>query len=267
MIRHIPYYDVRVLTAHRKNLILQVLRDQGQVSSRALAVDLAVSEDTIRRDLRELAADGKLQRVHGGALPASPALGDLTTRQQISIAGKSAVGAFAASMVKDGQTIIVDGGTTAVQLVRALPGGLRATFITHSPIVAVELASIDSIDVIVIGGRLYRHSMVTYGAMAGEAIARIAADIFFMGVTGIHPDSELTTGDAEEAATKRALCGRAAETWVLGSAEKVGAASTYPVVGLHEVAGIITDPDAPAPSVAALRRRGVDVVTATMARS
>jgi DeoR/GlpR family transcriptional regulator of sugar metabolism len=233
------------------------------VSSRALATELDVSEDTIRRDLRELAADGKLQRVHGGALPASPALGDLTARQHVSTAGKSAVGAYAAGMVQHGQVVIVDGGTTAVQLVRALPAGLRATVITHSPVIAVELAANTSIDVIVIGGHLYRHSMVNCGALASEAIARIRADIFFMGVTGVHPQSELTTGDAEEAAIKRALSARAVETWVLGSAEKIGAASAYPVVGLHEVTGIITDADAPATTVAGLRALGVEVLIAT----
>jgi DeoR/GlpR family transcriptional regulator of sugar metabolism len=258
---------VGVLTAQRKNLILQLLRDQGQVSSRALASDLAVSEDTIRRDLRELAVDGKLQRVHGGALPASPALGDLTARQQVSTAGKAAIGRYAAGLVQDGQTVIIDGGTTAVQLVRALPAGLRATVITHSPVIAFELASMDTVEVLVLGGRLYRHSMVTCGAVTSEAIARIGADIFFMGVTGIHPSAELTTGDAEEAAIKRALSGRAAETWVLGSAEKVGAASAYHVVGLREVAGIITDPDAPAATVAALRANGTRVITATTASS
>jgi DeoR/GlpR family transcriptional regulator of sugar metabolism len=254
-----------VLTAHRKNLILQVLRDQGQVSSRALATDLAVSEDTVRRDLRELAAEGRLQRVHGGALPASPALGDLTARNQVSRAGKAAVGGHAAGMVQDGQTVIIDGGTSAVQLVRALRTDLRATVITHSPVIAVELAPFTSVEVLILGGRLYRHSMVTCGATTGEGIARIRADIFFMGVTGIHPDAELTTGDAEEAATKRALSGRAAETWVLGSAEKVGAASAYHIVGLRDIAGIITDSDAPAATVAALRASGTEVVTATEA--
>ena len=83
---------------------------------------------------------------------------------------------------------------------------------------------------IIVGGRLFKHSVVAAGAVAHEAIGRVSVDLFFLGVTGIHPTAGLTTGDADEAAIKRAWTERAAETYVLGSGEKIGAASAFEVV-------------------------------------
>ena len=214
-----------MLAAQRKDLILATLRSEGRVVAKELAAELDLSEDTIRRDLRELAAEGRLHRVHGGALPASPAVADFTVRTGIGQEAKVEVGRLAAGLVRPGQTVAVDGGTTALQLARHLPRDLVATVVTHSPTIAVELATHPSVEVIIVGGRLFKHSVVAAGAAAHEAIGRISADVFFLGVTGIHPVEGLTTGDADEAAIKRAWSQRSAETYVLGSGEKIGAAS------------------------------------------
>src|SRR5438270_8226999 len=128
-----------MLTSQRKQLLMDVLRRDGQIVATKLSAELGVSEDTIRRDLREMAKEGLLQRVHGGALPASPALGDFAARQHIAPADKAAIGRAAAAMVQPGQVVFVDGGTTCAQLVRALPRQLRATVATHSPSIAMEL--------------------------------------------------------------------------------------------------------------------------------
>jgi DeoR/GlpR family transcriptional regulator of sugar metabolism len=93
--------------------------------------------------------------------------------------------------------------------------------------VAVELADHVGVEVIMIGGRLYRHSMVNVGAAAIEALSHIRADLYFMGVTGVHPEAGLSTGDLEEAYIKRSLAARAAETVVLASAEKLNTASAF----------------------------------------
>ena len=214
---------------------------EGQVVAKTLSETLALSEDTIRRDLRELASEGLLQRVHGGALPASAAVAGFGQRQGVATDGKIAIGRAAAAMVRPGQVVFVDGGTTAIQLVRHLPRDLTVTIATHSPHIAIELINHDGVTVEMIGGRLFKHSVVAVGAAAIEAIGRIRADIYFMGVTGVHPDVGLTTGDAEEAAVKRALCRFAAETVVLASREKIGAASPYVVVPIKEVGTIIVE--------------------------
>src|SRR3989344_2394833 len=169
-----------MLTTQRKQLILERLRQDGQIVAKALSEELGISEDTVRRDLRELAAEGQLQRVHGGAL------------------------------VQPGQVVILDGGTTSLQVVQHLPLELRATVVTHSPSVAVALADHLQVEVLMLGGRLFRHSMVNVGASVVEAAAQLRADLYLMGVTGVHAEAGLTTGDFEEAAVKRALHQRAA---------------------------------------------------------
>jgi DeoR/GlpR family transcriptional regulator of sugar metabolism len=251
-----------MLTSERKAFILSRLKRDGRVIAKQLADELALSEDTLRRDLRELAAEGLLLRVHGGALPASPATAALPQRWSVSPQSKLAVAAAAARMVQTGQVVILDGGTTAAQVARLLPRDLRATIVTHSPSVALELAMHDHIDVEMIGGRLFRHSMVAMGAVAAEMIAGIRADLFFLGVTGIHPDFGLTTGDAEEAGIKRALARQAAETIVLASAEKLGAVSAFRVLPANAVDGIIVEAETPAPLLEPYRALGLTILQA-----
>ncbi|TFW26283.1 DeoR/GlpR transcriptional regulator [Massilia arenosa] len=246
-----------MLTRQRKQHLLDLLKRDGRLVARQLSEELNVSEDTIRRDLREMARDGLLQRVHGGALPASPALGNFTARQDIATDDKAAIGRAAAAMVQPGQVIFVDGGTTCAQLVRALPRHLQATVVTHSPSIAMELMGHPAIEVVMLGGRLFRHSMVNVGAGTIEQIAQIRADTYFMGVTSVHPDTGLSTGDYEEACVKRALCRAAAETIVLASSEKLGTAAPYKVVGLQDVSGIVLPAGAPDELTQPLHDRGL----------
>lgn len=251
-----------MLTSQRKQYILDVLRREGQVIAKRLSQELGLSEDTIRRDLRDLAHEGLLQRVHGGALPASPAVVNFAGREELAIDAKRAIGRAAALMIKDGQVIFVDGGTTAVQLVRQLPAALRATIVTHSARIAVELVDHPHIEVILIGGRLFKHSIVSVGAVALEAIGHIRADGYFMGVTGIHPSEGLSTGDLEEAYIKQAFCKRAAETYVFASEEKLGAASQYVVVALTEVSGLIVNQTVGEEVLQPYRALGLNIIRA-----
>ncbi|MBC8074705.1 MAG: DeoR/GlpR transcriptional regulator [Chloroflexales bacterium] len=251
-----------MLTSQRKQHILDVLRRDGQVIAKQLSQELGLSEDTIRRDLRELAQEGLLQRVHGGALPASPAVVDFARREELSIDAKRAIGKAAAQLIKEDQVVFVDGGTTAVQLVRHLPRTLRATIVTHSARIAVDLVDHPYIEVILIGGRLFKHSIVSVGAAALEAIGHIRADIYFMGVTGIHPEEGLSTGDLEEAYVKQAFCKRAADTYVLASHEKLGAASQYVVAALTEVSGLIVDKSVSDDALLPYRALGLNIIRA-----
>jgi DeoR/GlpR family transcriptional regulator of sugar metabolism len=230
-----------MLTTHRKREILSILKRNGQVIAKEVSQSMGVSEDTIRRDLRKMAQEGLLQRVHGGALPASPAVTDFAGRESIATKGKVAIGRAAAQMIRAGQVVILDGGTTARQVARHIPSDLKATIVTHSPTIALELVNHASVEVILIGGRMFKHSVVAVGAAAIEGISHIHADTYFMGVTGIHPKTGLTTGDFEEAAVKRALSHAAGDTIVLASLEKLNAASPYAVVPLNEISGIITE--------------------------
>jgi DeoR/GlpR family transcriptional regulator of sugar metabolism len=251
-----------MLTSQRKQHILGVLRRDGQVVAKALSRELGLSEDTIRRDLRELAHDGLLQRVHGGALPASPAIVDLAGRQRLATSAKTAIGRKAAEMVQDGQVVILDGGTTCAEVARHLRPELRATIVTHSPTIAVELVRHPSVEVLVIGGRLFKHSAVAVGAAAIEALERVRADSYFMGVTGLHVEAGLSTGDHEEAYVKRALSRRAAETIALATADKLGVASPYVIAPITELSGLITERDVPDSVTAPFAALGVTVTRA-----
>ena len=136
-----------MLVKQRKEHILTLLKKNGQVIVKAIAKELDLSEDTIRRDLRELAKEGLLQRVHGGALPVSSAIGDVAARRHIAMDAKRDIAKTAATLIHPGQIVILDGGTTTTQLVRQLPKTLAITVVTHSPGIAVELVDHPLIEV------------------------------------------------------------------------------------------------------------------------
>ena len=251
-----------MLPAQRRDLLLARLASDGRIVVKDLAIELGVPEDSLRRDLRELAAAGLCQRVYGGALPPSPAIADYAARGQVASGSKRRIAAHAVTLIAPGSTVILDGGTTTLQVAHALPRDLRATVVTHSPTVAAALIDHPSVELHVIGGRIFRHSAVASGAAAAEAAQAVHADLFLLGVTGVHPEAGLTTGDSDEAAMKRTLARRAADTYVLASTEKLGAASRFAVLPLADVAGVITDAEPSYPTVRDLRAAGVPVVLA-----
>ncbi|WP_349433347.1 DeoR/GlpR family DNA-binding transcription regulator [Pararhizobium sp. A13] len=227
-----------MLTSQRRALISARLANDGQVVAGELAAELNLSEDTIRRDLRDMATAGLLKRVHGGALPVAPPLPDLEARLTISADVKKRLGRKAAELVRAEQLVFLDGGTTNAEIVRALPRDMKLTIATHSPAIAALLEK-HRADVILIGGNLYKHSMVATGAAALAAIGMLRPDIFFLGATAIHPAHGLSTGDYEEAAIKRAIAAQAAETIALLTEEKFGAVSPHHIAGIEAMAGLI----------------------------
>jgi DeoR/GlpR family transcriptional regulator of sugar metabolism len=228
-----------MLTNQRQAIILDLLRRDGQVIAKSIAEEFNLSEDTIRRDLREMSAQGLLKRVHGGALPLSPELPDYSARRAVSSDEKRSLGAFAAGMIRPGQTVFLDGGTTTAEIVRHLPRDIPFTIVTHSPTIAGELEHHPTAEVILIGGRLYKHSMVATGASAIVAISLVRPDIFFLGVTAVHSAHGLSTGDFEEAAIKRHIVQCSVETYVMVTEEKLDAVSPCHVVALSAISGLI----------------------------
>ncbi|KJL49358.1 Glucitol operon repressor [Microbacterium hydrocarbonoxydans] len=240
-----------MLSAQRKEHLLALLEAEGRVVAKAVASDLGISEDSIRRDLRELADEGRCIRVYGGALPVPAADAPVAQRLSIATDSKERVARAALALIRPASTLILDAGTTTLAMARMLPGDV--TVLTPSPAVALAAMESSRARVIMIGGELSRHSAVVGGALAQEAIARLAADVFFLGATGIHPVHGLTTGELDDAVTKRALAARSADTFVLGSAEKIGAVSRFPVLSLDEITGVVTDPEDDDPLIAQLR--------------
>lgn len=231
-----------MLAAQRKDHLLTLLDRDGRVVAKAVADDLGVSEDAIRRDLRELAEEGKLLRVYGGALPLPTPEPPVRDRTGLATESKERVARAAVATIRPGSTIVLDAGTTTLAMARMLPSGTGVTVITPSPAIALAVAEHSDARVIMIGGELSRHSQVTGGALAMEAIQHLAAETFFLGATGIDPERGLTTGELDDAATKRALASRCTETVMLASEEKIGAVSRYPVLALDALTAIVADP-------------------------
>jgi DeoR/GlpR family transcriptional regulator of sugar metabolism len=251
-----------MLAAERRDHLLGLLVREGKIVAKDVAAGLGISEDSVRRDLRDLAAEGLCQRVYGGALPVSPAVVGYAARQDVAMDGKQKVASVAAGLVRPGGALILDGGTTALAVARALPRNLACTVITHSPTIVAALLDHPEAEIFLLGGRVFKHSAVACGAAAVEAAQNVSADLCLLGVTGVHPETGLTTADAEEAAMKRALSERAADTYILASSEKIGTASRFRVLPWEKITGLITDADPRDAVVERLTSLGVEIVAA-----
>jgi DeoR/GlpR family transcriptional regulator of sugar metabolism len=229
-----------MLTDQRKTMLLDRLSRDGRLVATDLAAEFGLSEDTIRRDLRDLAAEGHLLRVHGGALPLSRTHAPMGLRRAMQAPEKQRLARAAAGLIRPGQVVIIDGGTTHLALIDALPRDLRCTVVTHSPGIAAALEPLAGIEVILFGGRLFRHSMVAMGAATVQGYRGLRADLCLLGITGLHPATGLTTGDAEEAALKQCLLDAAAETMVLATPDKIGTTSPWVIGPLTRLTRILT---------------------------
>src|SRR5258708_39121107 len=136
-----------------------------------------------------------LKRVHGGALHSSPTTASFTERQQQAPGAKAAIAQAAIGLIRRNQVIILDGGTTPLQVAQHLPHDLRATIITHSPPIALALAEYPEIEVILTGGNLNTHELVTVGTATIEAFRNIRADLCFLGRNSLHPEDGISTRD------------------------------------------------------------------------
>ncbi len=237
------------------------MRVEGKLVAKDLSEALGVSEDTVRRDLRELAEAGKLQRVHGGALPRSAVTGTHEARRHQASAGKVAVARAAVGLVENGQVIVLDGGTTALEVVRHLPPDLEATVVTHSPTTAAALAEHPAVEVVVIGGILYKNGIVAVGAQTVEAYSFVNADICFQGIWSIHPEVGISLPDFEEARVKRTMIESADRVVALASAEKLGTVSSFGVAPASAFTHLVTESIVPDEILDPFRKLGLEVVT------
>ena len=246
-----------MLTAERRQAILGRLQREGKVVASELVQTLGVSEDTVRRDLRELAAGGLVQRVHGGALPPASAA-PFTQRLQVTPEAKAHLAEAALPLLEGATVIVLDGGTTALELARRLPPERSCTILTNSPPVAVALAGHPRAEVVLIGGRLLKDSQVTVGSATVDALRQVHADACVLGVCSLHPEIGVTTLDHDEAHVKRAMIAASGEVIALATADKLGTASPWHVAPLADVTHLVTDGKLTEPYAAA----GLSVVHA-----
>jgi DeoR/GlpR family transcriptional regulator of sugar metabolism len=251
-----------VLTEERRQLILERLQNDGKVVAAELSSSLAVSVDTVRRDLRELADSGLVRRVHGGALPAAIGARPYSVRREQAPAAKAAIARATGRLLRHGQVILLDSGTTTLEVARNLPPELEATVITNSPPIAVELAEHPRVDVSVLGGKLEKDAHALVGAATIEALRSLRADVLVLGLCSLHPEVGITVVELEESYVKRAMIANAAEVVAVSSAEKLGSAGPYVIAPLEELTYLVTEESAPAEQLDEYRAAGVEVVLA-----
>ncbi|MFZ5816498.1 MAG: DeoR/GlpR family DNA-binding transcription regulator [Bacillota bacterium] len=256
-----------VIAAARRLQISQIVAQEGQVRVADLVERFQVSDETIRRDLAELEAQGLVERNYGGAVLKSrngvgPLLPPLEERQTTHQAEKEQIGRLGAGLVRPGNVVILDAGSTTRQVARFLTTIPRLTVITNDLAIADEMRTAEDIRVLVTGGYLKPRSRSLIGPEAVSFLQRYHADILFLGASGISLDRGLTASDMFEAEVKTTML-RAARLAVLAvDHSKFGRthlASFAPVSGVNT---IITDGAAPADMVAALRGMGVEVLLA-----
>lgn len=251
-----------MLTQERRDLILERLTTGGRVLAAHLSDELGVSQDTIRRDLRELDEAGMLRRVHGGALPRQGDRTPFAVRARRAPEAKQSIARRAAACVCDGQIVMLDGGTTTLELARALGDDLSATVVTPSLPVALALADHPRVEVSLVGGRVRRSALVSVGAGAVRQLEGIRADVVFLGVCGLHPESGVTVQDGDERDTKAAMIAGAAEVYGLADHDKLGTALPFVVAPLTAVTHLITDRQASKAALAPYRDAGIEVLLA-----
>jgi DeoR/GlpR family transcriptional regulator of sugar metabolism len=252
----------QLLSAERRQAILDALERDGKVVAARLVEELGVSEDTVRRDLRELAAQGLVQRVHGGALPPAPQPGSFSHRQETWTDAKAALARAAVGVLAQARVVLLDGSTTNLELARRLPAGEPRTVLTNSPPIAAALADHPSAEVVMIGGRLDKSAQVTVGATAVDFIRSVRADAVVLGVCALHPDHGLSTDDLEEAHVKRAMVAAAADVIVPATSDKLRAGSPYVVATVAELTHVVAEAAAPDELLDPYRALGVTVTRA-----
>src|SRR5215212_12111620 len=249
-----------MLKRERQAYILHQVNLHNKVLSTDLSQHINVSDDTIRRDLQELAEAGKIIKVHGGALSPSFHNGHHTSREVYSYTQKKIIAQKAASLIKDGMFVLTGGGTTIIELARALPPSLRATFISGSIPAVLEYMHHPNIDVILIGDKVSKNSKITVG---GEAIARIRqikADLCFLGINAIDLEHGITDNDWDVVQIKKAMLESAKQVICLTIAEKINSIQPIQVCGVNKIDTLITELSPDDPMFEPYTRAGIKVL-------
>ncbi|WP_326565365.1 DeoR/GlpR family DNA-binding transcription regulator [Amycolatopsis rhabdoformis] len=244
----------------RHEHILERLRRDGRVDVGELAVALDTSEVTIRRDLDALAEQGTLRRVRGGAVSLLMRGEELpfALREVESAAAKDRIAAVVGGLVRDGEAVVVDSGTSGLAVARVL-GGRRLTVMPLALPSAAVLSASSSVNLLLPGGttRFGEGSMV--GPLAEAAVAALRFDTFVLTCCGLSPDDGITAHDLQDAAVKRAARRSSRRTVLVAESAKFSRTALATVCGIEEVDVLVTDAQAPADALARFREAGVDV--------
>jgi DeoR/GlpR family transcriptional regulator of sugar metabolism len=234
-----PPVPVALQKKERKQLIIK----QVNIHTRLMFADLVklidVSEDTIRRDVNELAEEGQVIRIKGGAMSAAYHIGDdsktYSRNDKLVIADKTL------SLLKEDMIVLIGGGTTIREFVKKIPATLRATFLTVNPLTAVELLDKPLIKTIMIGGQISAYSQMTVSGEVFEYLANIKADLCIVGINAIDTIGGLTDSDWETIQVKKAMFKAADKVAVLTISEKLNSVMQMKIADVDDIDYLITE--------------------------
>ncbi len=254
------------MTQHRRNQILELVQSEGAAHVTELARKFGVSTVTIRNDLSSLQKTGALLRDRGGAI-ASPvsrqvnSLPGLKERSALNLEAKQRIGKAAAALVQPGDTIILDAGTTVVEMVPHLAGLTPLTVVTNALNVALTISSETDAQVIFLGGTLSREASSTVGPLAEQTLANLAVQKVFLGTQALDLASGLTDTTLEIAQVKRAMINSGKQVILLADSSKWDQTGFIKVASLVGIDTLITDKQLPAKARTAIERLGVRVLS------
>ena len=253
-------------TSQRRLQISELVRQHGSVQVAALADRFGVSLQTVRKDLRYLAERGVMARAYGGAIDSSvvggiPPEPNYEVKRTEHLDEKRRIGVRAAALVKAGDTVVLDSGTTAIQLAEALPD-IELTVVTNDFGVLGTLAAKHNIHLVMLGGELRRRNMAFYGGLTVEALDDLHVDKLFLGVDGFDLDRGVTTHYEPEALLNRKMVEAAREVVCITDSSKFGKVCLHRIIPVTALDMLITDTGAPEEISEASRRLGFDLLLA-----
>lgn len=251
-------------SSERQTQILDLLTRAGSLSVAEIVEQFSISEATARRDLDALASDGKLQRVHGGAvsLRKAPPEPPILQREAEQREEKQRVGRAAAGLIGDGETVFLGSGTTVLEVASNLKNRPSLTVITNSLPVLNTLCGLPGITLIALGGLLRESELSFIGHITEQALAELRADRVIIGIHAISLENGLTNDYLPETMTDRAILGAGREVIVVADHTKLNTVAASFLAPLNSVNRLVTGSEAPPYFLAALQEQGIEVITA-----
>jgi DeoR/GlpR family transcriptional regulator of sugar metabolism len=230
-----------MLKEERHKIIMKEINLHNKVLSVDLSTLLNVSEDTIRRDLKELSDEDRIIKVHGGAISKSFVRPFLADNNIYAHDEKKKIALKAISLIQNDMTLLLEGGTTIIELANQIPQKLNLTIFTVSPQIAITLSDHENIKVYTIGGKLNKNANIHTGASVVNDISNIKCDICFMGVNAVSLENGFSDIDWETVQVNKAMIKVADKTAVLAISEKLNISKRYRVADLHDISYLITE--------------------------
>ena len=251
-------------TITRRTLILERLDSEGECHVMRMADDLGVSPMTIRRDLDALEKEGRVLRTHGGAAPAGRVAFafQFLQRENEQSAAKLAIGILAASLVQDGQSVLLDSGTTTLAVARELKARRKLTVITTSLPIASELQHSDAAELILLGGNLRRETPDLIGALTEMNLEQLRADVAFIGAEAVDAGGTVFSSSLAVARLLKKMAASARQVHIVADSTKIGRSALARFGVLKNWSGLITDNGIAAAVAQKLGRAGVRVIRA-----